>query len=258
MIGLFVLLGKERTKRMTFQQSAIAIGADRLNDLVLRDGDVAEHHLAIAIDLDEQWFITPKHPIVIAGSVIPSSATPLRVNNGTRIGIGTYTLQLVRVGELSMNPVEQRLVAAIVARDEASRLVYADWLEERGDTLRAQFVRVQEACLQPAPPAELVEELRELSHQVDDDWRTVLARPLVENCQRKGFACPRDWGSMTATRVAAQKQCDACHQQVHYVTSIAQLRARALEGFAIAVDLRVPRGGPGDLPAMRGSMMLRR
>lgn len=37
--------------------------------------------------------------------------------------------------------------------DDGPRLVYADWLEESGDTLRAEFIRVGCAAAQPAPAA---------------------------------------------------------------------------------------------------------
>lgn len=39
------------------------------------------------------------------------------------------------------SPVEPRLVAAIAGGDRASRVVYADWLEERGDRRGAAYVR---------------------------------------------------------------------------------------------------------------------
>ena len=40
---------------------------------------------------------------------------------------------------------ETAFLAAIVAapKDDSLRLVYADWLEERGDTDRAEFIRLQ-------------------------------------------------------------------------------------------------------------------
>jgi uncharacterized protein (TIGR02996 family) len=44
-----------------------------------------------------------------------------------------------------MSATEQELLAAIWARplEDAPRLIYADWLDERGDAPRAEFVRVQ-------------------------------------------------------------------------------------------------------------------
>jgi uncharacterized protein (TIGR02996 family) len=59
-------------------------------------------------------------------------------------------------------------------RDDAPRLVYADWLEERGDTARAEFIRVQIelANLPPADPrrAALQQRERELLAQHERAW----------------------------------------------------------------------------------------
>src|SRR5262245_15402557 len=68
-------------------------------------------------------------------------------------------------------------LAAIAAAPEADdpRLRYADWLDERGDEARAEFIRVQCALarLKPAVPqyAALRQREREL---LDEHWRTWL------------------------------------------------------------------------------------
>ncbi|MCX5740872.1 MAG: FHA domain-containing protein [Proteobacteria bacterium] len=123
MIGLFVLLGNERTKRMTFKRSPLTIGDAGENQLVLRGGEVARHHVTIELDEDERWHVTAHAPVVIAGTLHDRSTTRIPVNNGTRISLGTYTLQLALAAELALHPVEQRLLAELAAHDEASRLV---------------------------------------------------------------------------------------------------------------------------------------
>ena len=42
-----------------------------------------------------------------------------------------------------MNPTESRLLHATLQGDDASRDVYADWLEDAGEVDRAQFLRLQ-------------------------------------------------------------------------------------------------------------------
>lgn len=77
---------------------------------------------------------------------------------------------------------EATLLGAILAGDDASREVYADWLEERGDAARADLLRVQErlqsiAPIDPAFDATL-RELRTLEGRVDPVWRKRIERPL--------------------------------------------------------------------------------
>jgi uncharacterized protein (TIGR02996 family) len=52
-------------------------------------------------------------------------------------------------------PVERELAAAVRAGVEGSRLVYADWLEQRGDEARAAFLRDRDALAQLPPATQL-------------------------------------------------------------------------------------------------------
>jgi uncharacterized protein (TIGR02996 family) len=76
--------------------------------------------------------------------------------------------------------------------DAAPRLVYADWLEERGEAARAEFLRLQERLrtLKPSDPRhkDLDARLREvLASPFDPDW---LAR--VERTDRYTVLWPND------------------------------------------------------------------
>ncbi len=76
--------------------------------------------------------------------------------------------------------IEDAFVAAVLAdpADDAPRLVYADWLEERGDP-RAEFLRVEWELLKLPPGDARVPALRtrleELHRGLDPDW-VALAR----------------------------------------------------------------------------------
>jgi uncharacterized protein (TIGR02996 family) len=71
---------------------------------------------------------------------------------------------------------DDSFIAAIRAApdDEALRLVYADWLEERGDP-RAEYLRLVAELAARAgsqrPSAELRARLRDLSETIGRDWR---------------------------------------------------------------------------------------
>jgi uncharacterized protein (TIGR02996 family) len=53
--------------------------------------------------------------------------------------------------------------------DDANRLIYADWLEERGD-LRAEYLRLQNQ------PVKMYQRLWELRNQIDRAWLTAVGK----------------------------------------------------------------------------------
>ena len=92
---------------------------------------------------------------------------------------------------------EEGLLSAILAspEDEALRLVYADWLEERGDT-RAAFLRA-EVALAAAPAddlrrAGLQARLQEAGARISPAWPAAVSRVPIENCGVEfRFRCPQ-------------------------------------------------------------------
>jgi uncharacterized protein (TIGR02996 family) len=107
---------------------------------------------------------------------------------------------------------------AIVAntKDDAARLVYADWLEEHGDP-RAEFLRVDCALAGMKQDDKryegLLARLRELGEALDAGWLTVVSRPPIENCGlRFKFRCPRKWDQLKSTGEDAQRFCETCRK----------------------------------------------
>src|SRR5262245_22184272 len=87
---------------------------------------------------------------------------------------------------------EDAFLRAVLADpdDDAPRLIYADWLEERGDP-KGEFIRVQCALAKMAPDddarPELEDRERELLEEHEPTWAAPL-RGLVENWRfRRGF-----------------------------------------------------------------------
>jgi len=161
---------------------------------------------------------------------------------------------------------ETTLLSAIARHDEASRLVYADWLEGRGETARAEFLRLQQVLVGP-PPADDAgralfkrrsDRLRALAETIDPAWRAQVARPLVENCDAHfDFACPMEWGQLAETADPNVRACNLCEEPVYYCTSIADARRHAFQKRCVAVDITVERT-PNDLVriATRGRMVI--
>jgi len=116
------------------------------------------------------------------------------------------------------DPAETKLLRAILAGDDPSRAVYADWLEQHGRPEHAELVRLHEAARDPAAiDARCRERLQVLSAAAEPAWRMQVARPAVEACDVGG--CPRDWGSMAATDASDVRRCARCAKPVHYCSN---------------------------------------
>jgi len=146
-------------------------------------------------------------------------------------------------------------------RDDASRLVYADWLEEQDDSAmrpQAEYLRLTVALAEPGLKKGKRKagrkRLQELARHLDTDWLAVVARIPVENCAKgetpdyRGrspvyfrVVCGRDWADLAATGDVAVRSCDECREDVHYCATIREARDHAQAGRCIAVDLGVIR-----------------
>jgi uncharacterized protein (TIGR02996 family) len=92
------------------------------------------------------------------------------------------------LGKLSA--MDDAFLGAILAEpdDDTPRLVYADWLEERGDP-RGEFIRLQVGLFEANGSAQMVQIVRaqELLIANEETWAATV-RPLVAECQfERGF-----------------------------------------------------------------------
>ena len=140
----------------------------------------------------------------------------------------------------ALAPAEAALVDGIVTGDAASRLVYADWLEERGDVGRAAIVReFVEGC---RPELEMLERLVPTNVR----WRARVLEPAIEACPRRA-ACAGHWGKLERSGRADLRRCAACTKLVLYCVDAAQAREHVAAGGTV-FDPFVVRW-PGDLSA---------
>jgi uncharacterized protein (TIGR02996 family) len=293
-----IVTGEDGTvERHVFDLREVTIGRNDKNHLALTAAVISSRHARI-VEKDGRYILVDLKSMngtYVNGRKITS---PLLVKTGDRITIGTFVLELdgaeppeletvdesiedygdddptidraepgrpptVRPPEappvVGRDPVETQLLAAIAQRDEASRLVYADWLEQRGEVPRAEFLRVQQELMTipPEHPAfrECSERLRELAAAIDVGWRYAVARPAIERCDVKfDFQCPKEWGSLTRTDQPNVRYCGSCQQHVHYAASLDLARQHAVRGQCVVVDI-VPLRRPGDLDPPRPIMM---
>ncbi|MBP3957599.1 TIGR02996 domain-containing protein [Gemmata sp. G18] len=145
--------------------------------------------------------------------------------------------------------------------DDTTRLVFADWLDERDDAeskLKAQFLRATVRFKTTGNTTDEIEarrkELQPLAAQLPTDWLAVVSRLKVEVCSSKErkhrsravqrlftFVCDKNWDEMTPTEDPTVRQCEQCHQAVHYCDTITTAREHADQDHCIAIDLGIIR-----------------
>lgn len=138
-------------------------------------------------------------------------------------------------------------------RDEAPRLVYADWLDEQDEptaATKAAFIRTDArlALLPDRHPrrGQVTAELKTLARALDPGWLSVISRLPIEKCTLIEARCPKRWEALEPTDEIGVRFCSECEQTVHYCPTIRVARDHARAGHCIAVDVAIPRKD-GDL-----------
>jgi uncharacterized protein (TIGR02996 family) len=243
-LAIYLYREGSRTVRIMSQKHEIWMGNRGDADIKLEGGDVAARHCRLVVQAAGILLVRETGDVKVNGRPLERS-TPLYATD--KVFVGPYSF-MIEALERAPDPTEEQLLADIAAGDDASRLVYADWLESNGDIRRAEFLRTQEAMRDlPAHDADarltFVEHsrrLRQLATLIDLDWRMHVARAPVEGCKvnvRFDFACPKQWSDLVETENPEVRNCDLCRQQVFYCTSIPEARQHAWRGRCVAVDI---------------------
>lgn len=250
-------------RAIEFSESELTIGRKPENQIVLPRGNVSSRHARFVLKDGRMIIVDLRstNGTYINGRKVTS---PQVIRDTDTIHIGDFALTF-RIDELDaigdeddtaeVDVTEQRLLANIAQRQDGSRMVYADWLEEHGDPVRAEFLRLQELIPTLADGSHFIatsNRLRELAVHIEMDWRRKVARPLIENCLGIEIACPKEWGSLAPTNRQGVRHCTSCNKQVYYCSSVPEARTHAMAGNCVAVDVVAIRR-PGDLspPPMR-------
>src|SRR5262245_40573720 len=106
----------------------------------------------------------------------------------------SHVCAAARHGNRRRNMGEPRMSDALLQtlaetpKDDDARLVYADWLEERGELLKAEFLRITVSLntenRSKGKRKTERKRLQELAAQLETDWLAVVSRLKIENCPK--------------------------------------------------------------------------
>ena len=139
---------------------------------------------------------------------------------------------------LSSDTTEHALLATLRARpgDELTRMVYGDWLEQRGQLANAEFVR-----------AHGIDDATVLA-TTDASWRAITSHARIDRCI--GNDCPRLWSALEpADGDELARRCSHCQKTARYCTTPGEARRAELRGELIVLDVK---------PPLRGTLIPRR
>ncbi len=175
-------------------------------------GDVAQKprpSLAIA---DAELAAAIMHGLAIDPAARPRSAAAMLAELGASVDEA---------------PAEAALLDALRKEpgDVATRLVYADWLEEHGDASRAAFLRVESEPMAG-----------------DTRWRRITSRAPIAKCVTFAAPCPKRWDALASTGTDGVRFCGECQKPVYFCASVDEARQRGKQHACIAIDAAVARG----------------
>jgi len=140
-----------------------------------------------------------------------------------------------------MHPDERSFITEILRHpyDDAPRLVYADWLEERGDP-RGEYLRLECELVGLKSGDALFEELGprflELRLGIDRNWLAEIGRTRVATCVKFHYRCPQRWEQLTPLREPGTRFCGSCQETVYYCPDPASAYEHARQGHCVALD----------------------
>jgi uncharacterized protein (TIGR02996 family) len=148
----------------------------------------------------------------------------------------------------SSQEIEEAFLEAISASpvDNATRYVYADWLEEQLD-IRAEYLRL--ACqwseLSVTDPAREAcqRRMRELVVRITPAWLSQVVDVFPMNCPASQYngetgrhQCPQRWLMLKPTRTPEIRECGACQRRVHFCSTYRNVELAVETGQPVAIE----------------------
>ena len=239
--------------RKAYATREIKIGSASDNDLVLdAQRRVSGRHARIVLKDGHYILVDLKSG---SGTFVNGRklTSPVVVKETDVIAVGDIRVEIVTLAyeELSReplvarDPMERELVDLIGHGDEASRAVYADWLEGNGDPDVAELIRIQQALDEEIDAAAIdagTARMRQLAASIELPLRARLSKAAIENCVPQfKFKCPKQWSALRLTAVEGERHCGQCERTVYFCATIDEARTRGGDGQCVAIDVASPR-----------------
>jgi len=226
----------------------VIIGSAYGCTIALADSNVAPQHLRVTLHGNEIVIetIRPQYPTgwshrpgeppppglprrVWVDDVEAPIYQPITVGIDHTIRIGETLIQLeyasvaprarVETMPQQLDQAELDMLAKLAADpiDDATREIYADWLEGHGFPLRAAFVRLE---LEGGADITTCEPLARMVGASTVEWRAAISRTPIRHCYRK---CAQSWHQLAPTSMATEpdapaivRHCATCRLDVPY------------------------------------------
>ena len=139
---------------------------------------------------------------------------------------------LLQTPFVARSEVEAGLLRALrrAPQDDATLVVYADYLEQSGHSDQALLAR---RALRGA--SEDAGDLRRRLLPHEATWRAVVTRPPIASCEA-GETCPGRWDRLAPTAQDDVRHCGACDRDVRYCISVEQARQLGAQNARVAFD----------------------
>jgi uncharacterized protein (TIGR02996 family) len=146
--------------------------------------------------------------------------------------------------EGDVDAVERQLLSALSSGDDASLVVYADWLEERGELVRAGFLRAQAILAhrgsRAGERAAASQQLELLAADIDLAWRLAVRRSGIANCAAFGFRCERAWQALSPSTHAGVRHCSCCDRRVRRTRTDEEMNHYSRREVCVVLDDSLP------------------
>lgn len=130
---------------------------------------------------------------------------------------------------------------------DSARLVYADWLEDRGDP-RSEYLRLEyELTSGNGTTRDLesvVARVNKLNSSIDPAWLALVSRSAIEGCYQhfdENRACPKLWRALNKTESPTIRICKKCKLSVQFCTNLNDASWFQQQHIRIAVESTLER-----------------
>ena len=260
-LSIYERYGNAPPRREIASDPTVSIGSDHECGIVLDEPTVSPHHALITAegdalvieDLDSEHGtyadgqrlrgvtrVRRQAAIAIGRSILVFDHSPVQFPESFEDAVtrpyATDEWEHQATPNDVDTPIEQRFLLHV--RDNPSdldmRMVFADWLEEKGLAVKSEFLRLVLQAGERTDPV-LEERLRILAEQLPLQWRAIVTRTPIEKCDpRFANRCPRTWQSLVSTDHPSVRHCEACDRPVYFCVDLAAVRRRGQSGDCVA------------------------